>query len=231
MEMTQSLDLDDRERRRERVLLRAVEAIVFAADEPASAGRIARSIEHVTGHEVSETEVAATVEQLNHAYQQSGRVLRIESWAGGFRLATIDEVAPFITALQEDQQARRLSRSLMETLAVVAYRQPVTKTEIDFVRGVNSDYALRRLLELGLIALAGRAEGVGRPLLYASTEHFLDQFALRSLEDLPKPRELEELLADPAVLRERAALLSQMGEFGEPEDGSAVDEPQPENDA
>ena len=96
----------------------------------------------------------------------------------------------------------------METLAVIAYKQPVTKPEIDFVRGVNADYALRKLLETRFVAVVGRDESVGRPLLYGTTNAFLEQFGLSSVDDLPRPREIDELLEDPAFTRERAELLA-----------------------
>ena len=93
----------------------------------------------------------------------------------------------------------------------MAYKQPVTKPEVDHVRGVSSDYALRQLLDRGIVQIDGRSDSVGRPLLYATTDLFLDQFGLASLEALPQPREIEEILADPTFNRERARLLAELG--------------------
>lgn len=206
-------------------LARAAEALIFAADEPVSAREVARVLEEVTGGEgASVAEIEAAVESLNRAYEEAGLVLRIEAWAGGYRMATVPEVAPYIRALLAREQERRLSRSLMEALAVIAYRQPVTKPEIDFVRGVDSDYALRRLLERDLVAVVGRSDGLGRPLLYGTTDVFLEQIGLASLEELPRPREIEELLNDPAFARERAELLGAMNPEPAPPDAP----PQPE---
>ncbi|QXD17265.1 SMC-Scp complex subunit ScpB [Rhodocaloribacter litoris] len=197
---------------RARSLERVCEAMIFAADEPLPARRIADVYAEVTGlPRPSEEEIAAAVARLNAAYEDTERTLRIHTWAGGFRMATVPEVAPFLRALFAGQQPRRLSRSLMETLAVVAYRQPTTKPEVDYVRGVDSDYALRRLLELNLVDVVGRSEAVGRPLLYGTTPAFLEQFGLRSLDELPNLREVEELLNDPAFNRERARLLMEKG--------------------
>jgi segregation and condensation protein B len=199
------------------LLRRVTEALVFAADEPVTAATIADVFAEVTGdQQVDTTDVERAVADLNSEYESGGRTLRIEEWAGGYRMATVPEVAPFVKALLEAEEERRLSRSLMETLAVVAFQQPVTKPEIDFVRGVNADYALRKLLELRLIAVAGRSEGVGRPLLYGTTPHFLEQFGLPNLEALPRPREIEELLEDPAFSRERAELLSSLDSADRP---------------
>ena len=188
----------------------AVEALVFASDAALRAGDVARVYGEVTGAEVSAEEVEAAVARINAGYRQAGSAVRVERWAGGLRLATVEEVAPFVRQLFADAEARRLSRSLLETLAVIAYKQPVTKPEVDHVRGVSSDYALRQLLERDLVTIAGRGEGVGRPLLYATTDHFLDQFGLGALGDLPSPREIEEVLADPAFNKERARLLAEI---------------------
>ncbi len=186
----------------------AVEALVFASDVPLGVAEVVRVYGEVTGVEVEAGEVEAAVGRLNAAYRAGGRAFRIQRWAGGLRMATVDGVQPFVRALFEQEASQRLSRSLLETLAVIAYKQPVTRPEIDHVRGVNSDYALRQLLERDFAAIAGRGEGVGRPLLYATTDRFLDQFGLGALSELPTPREIEDILADPAFNRERAALLA-----------------------
>jgi len=193
------------------LLQRVAEALIFVADEPITAATIADVYAEVAGDDRVDTDhVGAAVDALNTEYQNTGRTFRIEQWAGGYRLATIPELAPFIKALLESERERRLSRSLLETLAVVAYKQPVTKPEVDHVRGVNADYALRKLLETRLLAVVGRDDSVGRPLLYGTTDHFLELFGIPNLDALPRPREIEELLEDPAFTRERAELLSSM---------------------
>jgi len=122
-------------------------------------------------------------------------------------MATSSTLSPFVKTLFVGEQEKSLSRSLMETLAVIAYRQPVTRPEVDFIRGVNSDYAIGKLLEMELVDVEGRADSLGRPLLYGTTSLFLEQFGLKSLDDLPTLREVEELLDDPAFDEERAKLL------------------------
>lgn len=192
----------------EYTLDQAAEAIIFAADEPVSSNRIAEIFAEVTGRaQPSGEEVAAAVERLNDAYEDQGRGLLIKRWAGGYRMATRSSLAPFVKTLYVDEQEVSLSRSLMETLAVIAYRQPVTRPEVDFVRGVNSDYAIRKLLEMDLASVEGRADSVGRPLLYGTTDRFLEQFGLDSLDDLPSLRQVEDLLDDSAFDDERAKLL------------------------
>lgn len=186
----------------------AAEAIIFAADEPVEAGRIAAIVAEVTGRDQpSDEEVASAVDRLNATYEKQGRALEIKTWAGGYRMATRASLAPFVKTLYVEEQETTLSRSLMEALAVIAYRQPVTRPEVDFVRGVNSDYAIRKLLEMDLVRVEGRADSVGRPLLYGTTKRFLEQFGLDDLKNLPTLREVEDLLDDPAFDDERAKLL------------------------
>lgn len=186
----------------------AAEAIIFAADEPVSSDRIAEIITEVTGRtDLDAGDIEQVVDQLRGEYREADRALEIQEWAGGYRMTTRAPLSPFVKTLFVGEQEKSLSRSLMETLAVIAYRQPVTRPEVDFIRGVNSDYAIRKLLEMGLADVEGRADSLGRPLLYGTTPLFLEQFGLKSLEELPTLREVEELLDDPAFDEERAKLL------------------------
>jgi segregation and condensation protein B len=151
------------------------------------------------------------IERLNAYYEETGRAFRIKHWGGGIRMASHPQYARFIRALYDEHRPKKLSRTLMETLSIIAYGQPTTKPEIDFVRGVDSDYAVRKLLEIGLIDIVGRSDSIGRPLLYGTSDRFLEQFGLSSLEALPKLREVEELLGDPAFKKERLHLLALEG--------------------
>jgi segregation and condensation protein B len=187
---------------------RAVEALIFASDEPVAPGRLAEVFAEVTGQDApGKARVAEVVEQINQAYEEAGRPFRIEQWGEGYQMATHSGWAPFVKTLLAGPRRQSLSRSLSETLAVVAYRQPVTRPEVDFIRGVSADYALRKLMELELIDVQGRSDSLGRPLLYGTTEHFLEEFGLAALDDLPTLREVEELLDDPNFNEERAKLL------------------------
>jgi len=218
-------DPDDHDRTPDHTLDEATEAILFAADEPVAASRIASIVSEVTGQSPpSEPEVSSAVERLNAAYEDEGRAFEIKSWAGGYRLVTRSSLSPFAKTFYVEEQETSLSRSLMETLAVIAYRQPVTRPEVDFVRGVNSDYAIRKLLEMDLASVEGRADSVGRPLLYGTTDRFLEQFGLDALDDLPTLREVEDLLDDPAFDDERAKLLQLDREEGISVDMLDVDE-------
>lgn len=185
-----------------------VEAIIFAADEPVPPHRIVDIVAEVTGNARSPLDaVESAVDQLNAEYAATQRPFRIQRWAGGFRMATEPSLDAFVRRLFVSEQETTLSRSLLETLAIVAYGQPTTRSEVEFVRGVNSEYALGKLLDIGLVDINGRADSLGRPLLYGTTARFLEQFGLNTLGDLPTLRDVRELLDDPAFDEERAQLL------------------------
>lgn len=186
----------------------AVEALVFAAEEPIGGKTIARSWAEATGLDVPDPlDVEKAVDRINERLLETERPYAIERWGGGFRFATRKSLAPFLKALFVTDRQRKLSRTLMESLAILAYRQPVSRSELEFVRGVDCDYAIRKLLEFGLIDVVGRSERVGRPLLYGTTERFLELFGLHTLDELPNLRELESILDDPAFQKEKAKLL------------------------
>lgn len=195
-------------------LVRVVEALVFAANEPLEATTLCRIVTEADedlGDGVGPATVEEVVDHLNDQYESNGRSFRIRNWAGGYRMATESDLSPFLEEMFAEERERTLSRSLMETLAIVAYQQPVTKPEVDHVRGVDAGYALRKLLERSLLEVVGRSDSVGRPLLYGTTDYFLEQFGLDTLDDLPKPREINELLEDPKFEREKTQLLMAEG--------------------
>ncbi|NNE48142.1 MAG: SMC-Scp complex subunit ScpB [Rhodothermales bacterium] len=194
------IDLDE--------LAMMTEALIFGADEPVGTETIVDVFVRVRGgSRPTIAEVEAAVDRLNAGFEAGGRCVRIYEWAEGYRMATTPEVAPYLKVFLDQKMTRRLSRSLLETLAVVAYKQPVTKPEVDFVRGVDSDYGLRKLMELDMVDVIGRSDAVGRPLLYGTSRTFLEKFAMKGLDDLPNLREVEELLNDPSFNTERARLL------------------------
>jgi len=140
--------------------------------------------------------ILANVDELNHEYEQSGRPFRIVKVAGGYQFATRPEFAVWLGKMVKERSKRKLSVSALETLAVIGYKQPVTKPEIESIRGVNVDYVLHTLLERNLVAIIGRASTPGRPLLYGTTREFLKHFGINDLSELPKPREIDELMAE-----------------------------------
>lgn len=163
--------------------LGAIEAILLTADRPATSSRIAEAVG--LSPESGAAEVGACVETLNDQYERTGRSFRIEKVAGGLRIVTLPEHADAIAAFHNLGASARLSRAAIETLSIVAYRQPVTRAQVEAIRGVACGEVLRTLLERRLIAIAGRADEVGRPLLYGTSRQFLEEFGLASLKDLP----------------------------------------------
>ncbi|MEK7363657.1 MAG: SMC-Scp complex subunit ScpB [candidate division NC10 bacterium] len=171
-----------------------VEALLFASDTPVEAERIQEVLD--LG---SEAEARALFEDLKARYEVEERGLQIVEVGGGFRMVTRPEVAPWLVRLAKSRTRSRLSRSALEALAIVAYRQPVSRPEIDVVRGVNSDAVLESLLDRRLIRIAGRKDAPGRPFLYETTREFLVAFGLRDLSELPQ---VEGDLPQPATTPE-----------------------------
>ncbi len=161
-------------------LLPILESMLFAAHESLSAQRMARAIGHLKVERVS-----AAIEALQRSYETKRSPLMLVEIAGGWRLVTRPEYAPFLSRLFSRSEKERLSSAALETLAIVAYRQPATRAEIEAVRGVQVGPVLKLLQERRLVKMVGRAEVVGRPLQYGTTKKFLDHFGLASLEDLP----------------------------------------------
>ena len=180
-----------------------VEALLFASDTPVEADRIA---------EVLDLESAAVareiVESLRARLDTEGRALQVMEVGGGFRLVTRPDVAPWLVKLARSRTRSRLSRPALETLAIIGYRQPVSRPEVDAVRGVNSEAVLDNLLERRMIRIAGRKESPGRPFLYETTREFLVAFGLRDLGDLPK---VEGELIVPELAEAAAAQLADPG--------------------
>ena len=162
-----------------------IEALLFSSSKTLTSGQLAELSQAADGHQARRAVLV-----LQDEYDASGRAFRIEEVAGGFRMVTRPEYHQWVSKLRRDEQIEGLSQAAMETLAIVAYRQPIVRAEIEDIRGVQSDYILRSLVEKGLVRVCGRSEELGRPLLYGTTRKFLELFALRSLDDLPDVKEL-----------------------------------------
>jgi segregation and condensation protein B len=158
-----------------------VEALLFASDSPVEVERIQEVLELP-----SATAARELVGRLRERLDGEGRALQVIEVGGGFRMVTRPEVAPWLVKLARSRTRSRLSRPALETLAIIAYRQPVSRPEVDAIRGVNSEAVLDNLLDRRMIRIAGRKESPGRPFLYESTREFLVAFGLRDLSDLPK---------------------------------------------
>ena len=167
-----------------------VEAVLFATDIPLSLGRL----EALVGNGRSAA-IREAIEHLNQEYWEQGRAFFIAEVAGGFQMATRTQYGSWVKKLFLGRTETRLSPAALEALAIIAFKQPVIRAEIEAIRGVNSGGVLGTLLERGLIRITGRSEALGRPLLYGTTKKFLRYFGLNTLSDLPKPKEVAELLS------------------------------------
>ncbi len=170
-----------------------IEALIFACDVPLTFSRLKEIIGDITPEQF-----AADVKVLDNIYRESSRAFEIIEVGGGVQLSSRPEFAVWIRRMLAERLRSRLSRPALETLAITAYRQPITRSEIELIRGVDSGGVLGTLMERGLVTVSGRATTPGRPLLYATTQDFLRYFGLNEIEDLPKIRELQGLVeGDP----------------------------------
>ncbi len=183
-----------------------IESLLLAADGPVSADRLRNAV----GDEIPRKQITDALGELRDEYERTGRGLRLAEVANGYQLRTPREHAEFVRRLTAVRPAR-MSRANLETLAIIAYRQPVTRAEIEDIRGVNVDGVVSTLLERRLIRIVARKDVPGKPFLYGTTREFLEAFNLKDLKSLPTLQEMEDM---PQALREPGD--------GEP-DGSATD--------
>jgi segregation and condensation protein B len=188
---------------------RIAEALILGSAEPLAPGRVADLIPGGTPKLVREL-----VEELNAEYAEQRRAFEISYVGGGYQIRTLPEFAPYLQQVQPTRPLR-LSRAALETLAIVAYRQPVTRAEVEQIRGVDAGAVTRSLLERKLVRIAGHREVAGRPLLYGTSRRFLEVFGLATLEDLPTLRELKELSPDDESLPDTAPSEASTAEHSE----------------
>jgi len=195
-----------------------VEALLFASPEPISPSRLAALAGMgQDGGEITPTAIRQAVEELDGDYRLQGRAFEVSRIANGYRLQTRREYAPFIRKMFNPRRYSRLTHATLETLAIVAYKQPITKAEIEAIRGVSVDGVIKTLLDRELIKVLGQKEVLGRPYLYGTAQRFLEHFGLRSLGDLPI---LEEVGPSSPKRIETSSDLRKEPEFsaGAPED-------------
>jgi segregation and condensation protein B len=199
-----------------------IEALIFASPDPLSWEKISAIIKESEDElDLDEVVIKRIIEQLNNRFEENDLSFRIEKTGGGYTYVTQPRFHPWLSIYQHENAYRRLSQPAIETLAIVAYRQPITKPEVDSIRGVDSGYILRQLMEKLLIKVSGRADSVGKPLLYKTTSHFLKHFGINSVEELPKPREIDEILKDDDMAEHRRLLMERQMELEEFEDREA----------
>jgi segregation and condensation protein B len=183
-----------------------IEALLFASDQPLPLARLCEVLDGVP-----RAEIEAALDALAESHDTGEGALCLTQVAGGWQLATKPDLAPIVRRLFTGRRRVRLTKAALESLAIIAYKQPTTRPEIDAIRGVASGGVLETLLERNLVRIAGRSEGIGRPLLYATTPEFLQYLGLNRLADLPSLEELEAMLAE----REAAARLADEAEMQE----------------
>lgn len=172
----------------ERELKAILESLLFVSPEPLSSVRLVAVLGDVT-----KAEVERTLRSLGEEFEQEGRGIRLVEVAGGYRLVTKQEYASWIKRLDKAKSAAKLSRSALESLAIIAYKQPIVRSEIEEIRGVETSGVVRTLLERKLVRIVGRKEVPGRPIMYGTTKFFLEHFGLNDLSQLPPLREFKEL--------------------------------------
>ena len=195
-------------------LTQVVEALLFSAQKPLTTRELMSAIKGAGAEDelipnefakTTEAQVAAALEQLKVEYIQQGRAFQLVEKAEGWQLVSDPAYAPWVRQLFPAVKPARLTPPSLETLAIVAYRQPITRADIEAVRGVAVDGVLQNLMERGLVKIAGRAEVPGRPLLYETTQFFLEHFGLRDLDELPNAEELRTRYLPTAPRKEPPA--------------------------
>lgn len=167
-----------------------LEALLFSTHHPLTAGRLAELLE-LDGTRP----VRRAIADLNRSYQQTGRCFRIEQVAGGYQMLTLPEHGELLKRLHQRESDGKLGKAALETLAIIAYKQPILRAEVESIRGVACGETIRGLMEKHLVRIAGRAEEPGRPILYGTTKRFLEVFGLNSLKDLPQPEDAPSKIA------------------------------------
>ena len=167
------------------VNLPLLEALLLSTHHPLTAGRLAELMDLGTTRPVRKA-----IKELNHQYESSGRSFRIEQVAAGFQILTLPEFGEHLKKLHQKEADAKLTKAAMETLAIIAYKQPILRADVEAIRGCACGETIRSLMEKHLVKIAGRAEEPGRPILYGTTKRFLELFGLNSVKDLPQPENL-----------------------------------------
>ncbi len=173
-------------------LQQIIEALIFSSEQPISLADLQTVLFTFSGAEISLETIKEQVELLLLKYNNDNNVFEITSVGGGYQFLTKPQYHKAISILLQHRSRRKLSTAALECLSIIAYSQPVTKTDIEQIRGVNCDHTLQKLLERDLIKITGRSTVAGRPLLYGTTQYFMDYFGINSIDELPRLKELEQ---------------------------------------
>lgn len=169
-----------------------IEALIFVSPKPIKVEEIKNCLVEMFDADVPDQDIAASLDSLIQKYQQEEYSFQIEHVGGGYLFLTKPAYQSSIGILLKQQSKKRLSNSALETLAIIAYKQPVTKSQLEQIRGVNCDYTTQKLLEKELIEIKGKADSLGKPILYGTSEKFMEYFGINDLQDLPTPRDFSK---------------------------------------
>ncbi len=170
-----------------------IEALIFASDTSLRLEEIAICLQTATSEDISDDEIEQYLLNIGSKYADDRFAIELVKTGGGYQFLTKKNMQPIIQQLHIQRSKKKLSQASLETLSIVAYRQPITKLEIEQIRGVNCDYTIQKLLEKDFITIQGKAEGPGRPILYGLSEYFLDYFGINSVLDLPQLKDIENV--------------------------------------
>lgn len=173
-------------------LHRHIEALIFCAPEPLSKEEIGKCLGEMFEAEIPAEHLDQAIADLDKKYQLEEFSFQLEHSGGGYQFMTKPAYQTSISILLRQQSQKRLSTAQLETLSIIAYKQPVTKGDIEQIRGVNSDYSVQKLLEKELVDIKGKSDGIGRPLLYGTSGKFMEYFGINSLSDLPQPKDFSQ---------------------------------------
>jgi segregation and condensation protein B len=166
-----------------------IEALIFCSPSPIKLADIKTCLSEMFNAEVPEEDIQGALQRLEEKFLAEEFSFQINKAAGGYQFLTKPAYQASISIMLKQQSKKRLSTSAMETLSIIAYKQPISKTEIENIRGVNCDYAVQKLLDKGLIEITGKAETIGRPMLYGTTTKFMEYFGINDLQELPTPKD------------------------------------------
>lgn len=167
-----------------------IEALIFCSETSITLDEIAASLKLSYGWELTDDEIVAAIAQIREKYQDEAFAFSLEEISEGYQFLTKKDYYPTVSALIQHKAKKKLSVAQMETLAIIAYKQPITKSEIEHIRGVSCDYAIQKLLEKELVTISGKSEGPGRPIMYSTSDSFMDYFGIKSVKDLPQLKDL-----------------------------------------
>jgi len=167
-----------------------MEALIFASEEGITVADLKPILEEALAIQISKDELEGFIVKIQEKYQDEDYVFELKCLNNAFQFLTKSAYHESIQQLQKHKDKKKLSQSALETLAIIAYRQPITKLEMEQIRGVNCDYSVQRLLEKQLIQIAGKADTIGKPLLYSTSQQFMDHFGIRSTKDLPQLKDI-----------------------------------------